>query len=196
VLSEKSASAGESEKNFCANCGTPFFPGDQYCATCGDAIRPTKAVSGERPKALVPDDYSRDIGFLVRPNEQIEEFYELARWPLNSRKSFAVLTDQGWVCLLDQFITRSIATFSIAEIKKMKMEGKDWPWLVLGICCLPFFMLGFPILIAIIAFLKGWESKLHFETEYFGPFTIHGNEFRVRALYAQLQRRAAALSRQ
>jgi uncharacterized membrane protein YphA (DoxX/SURF4 family) len=25
-------------KTFCPNCGTPFFPGDQFCSGCGDRI--------------------------------------------------------------------------------------------------------------------------------------------------------------
>ncbi|MHA2273816.1 MAG: hypothetical protein ACXACI_18355 [Candidatus Hodarchaeales archaeon] len=181
----------ESGKNFCNNCGTPFFPGDQFCASCGDSIISKIAPAG-RPKALVPEEYSHALGFLVRPNEEVEEFFELAKWPFNSRKSFAVITDQGWVCFLDQFVTRNIASFSIAEIKKMKIEPRNWPLMILGAFTLIFSTLIFPLIIGIALILKGWEMGLSFETEYFGPFTIRGSEYRLRGLYAQIQRKSHA----
>ncbi|MFW9915060.1 MAG: hypothetical protein ACFFGZ_05555 [Candidatus Thorarchaeota archaeon] len=192
MLSEKDSTTEDSGKNFCPNCGTPFFPGDQFCASCGDSITSKKIAAIGRPKALVPEEYSRDLGFLVRPNEEVEEFYELAKWPFNSRKSFAVITDQGWVCFLDQFLTRNIASFSIAEIKKMKIESRNWPLMLLGAFCFLFSALIFPMIIGIGLILKGWEMGLHFETEYFGPFTIRGSEYRLRGLYAQIQRKASA----
>ncbi|MHA2497846.1 MAG: hypothetical protein ACXAEI_20440 [Candidatus Hodarchaeales archaeon] len=38
-------------KAFCPNCGTPFFPGDQFCSSCGDRIpatpRPAQAPRHE-----------------------------------------------------------------------------------------------------------------------------------------------------
>ncbi|MFW9916120.1 MAG: hypothetical protein ACFFGZ_10990 [Candidatus Thorarchaeota archaeon] len=42
-------------KTFCPNCGTPFFPGDQFCSGCGDCIPvpppPAKTPRHESPIA-------------------------------------------------------------------------------------------------------------------------------------------------
>lgn len=35
-------------KTFCPNCGTPYFPGDEFCSSCGDRIPAT------RPPAQAP----------------------------------------------------------------------------------------------------------------------------------------------
>jgi hypothetical protein len=188
MLSQKARPAAGSTKTLCPNCGTPYLPEDQYCATCGDRVTSAKAIGAKISKDIAAEEYPRDIGFLIQPDDEIQESFELARWPYNVRKSYAIITTQGWLCLVDQFLTKQTAGFPIAEIKGMKMKGKDWPLFILAFCCIPFFFFVFPILLAVLLLFKGLEQKLHFETEYFGSFTIRGNESRLRTLYAHLQR--------
>lgn len=40
-------------KAFCSNCGTPFFPGDQFCSGCGDHIPATPPAEVPRPKPAI-----------------------------------------------------------------------------------------------------------------------------------------------
>ncbi|MFX0115939.1 MAG: hypothetical protein ACFFB3_15415, partial [Candidatus Hodarchaeota archaeon] len=172
----------------CPNCGTPYSSEDQYCATCGDLLPSNKTMDTKSWRDLEAEEYSRDIGFLIQADNEVQESFKLTKWPYNTRKSYAVITTQGWLCLVDQFLTKQTAGFPIIEIKGMKMKGKDWPLLLLAFCCVPFFYFVFPIALAVILFFKGLEHKLHFETEFFGPFTIRGNESRLRTFYAHLQR--------
>lgn len=191
MLSQKNDSLSESDKNFCSNCGTPFFPGDQYCATCGDSVMPATPVSRKHVKTLIPEEYSEEIQFLINPEEEVQEFFEMARWPLGIRKSFAIITDQR-VHLYDQFVSKNWASFAIEEIKEMKMKKYNWLLIVLGISCFPFFAFGgIPVLVGLVLILKGLESGLMFSAQYYGAFTIHGNGNRLRAFYAELLRRMA-----
>ncbi|MFQ5979959.1 MAG: zinc ribbon domain-containing protein [Candidatus Heimdallarchaeota archaeon] len=191
MLSQKNDSLNESDKNFCSNCGTPYFPGDQYCATCGDSVMFPAPKSRKHAKTLIPEEYSGEIQFLIRPEEEVQEFFEMARWPLGIRKSFAIITDQR-VHIYDQFVSKNWASFAIPEIKEMKMTKYNWLLIVLGISCFPFFAFGgIPVIVGLVLILKGLESALVINAEFYGAFTIHGNESRLRVFYAELQRRMA-----
>ncbi|MHA2370987.1 MAG: hypothetical protein ACXADX_19400 [Candidatus Hodarchaeales archaeon] len=38
------------EKTFCPNCGTVFFPGDEFCSSCGDRIPKTPSPPAPAPR--------------------------------------------------------------------------------------------------------------------------------------------------